>query len=374
MFNGILSEAVKHKLSQQLLLMRMFFETHQGSNRTVNDLDYYMLYEKYINQICEQKQVDIRDYLDEIAAIMTDQHDYSYVSEKLISEKGEQIYEKVDGTILVSKTLIHHEDSILKNEESVIYFVFDELRDYCIARFNLIRMCKSKEVLPEKEQIMQFLDGLLQEQAVCLEGVVNYIYRDSKGRNNEQLCREIIEKFIRPADYKAKGRNYISNESLKGWGLRLIFQNSQKRLVCEDEYLKYIVYENPANLLSSLFSFLVNQEKEQGPYTLETLFNIFRDIHDYKVFTKVIDGCVANFERDGINHTDFLKIDEELHSVSEKSLRRFRHFEIIFIMIFNWTGKKLLIEQIKKDCDILALKEEIRQQYYFDRKVEEDDH
>lgn len=373
-FNGVLSLFVRSKLSQQLLLMRMFFETYTGSEQIVNDLDYYMLYDKYINQIGEQKQVDIGAFLDEIVKVMSDRHDYGFVSEKLISEKGEQIFEKVDGTILVSKTLIHHEDSILKNEESVIYFVFDELRDYCIARFNLMRMCESLDSLPKKERIIQFLDEIFQEEGVCFEGVVNYIYRDYKGRNDEQLCSEIIEKFIKPSDVKANGRNYISNESLKGWGLRLIFQNPQKRLVCEEEYLQYIVYENPANLLSSLFSFLVIQEKEQGPYSLEVLFHLLRDIHDYKVFTKVIDGCVTGFERDSISHTDFYKIDEELHNVSEEALTRFRHFEVIFIMLFNWEGKKQLKEQIKKDCDIEAVKEEIRQQYYFDSEGEDDDH
>jgi len=373
-FNGVLSLFVRNKLSQQLLLMRMFFETHAGAEQIVNDLDYYMLYDKYINQIGEQKQVAIRAFLDEIVKIMTDRRDYGFVSEKLISEKGKQIYEKVDGTILVSKTLIHHENSILKNEESVIYFVFDELRDYCIARFILIRLCESQDALPEKEQIIQFLDMLFQEEAVCFEGVVNYIYRDSKGRNDEQLCSEIIEKFIKPADVKANGRNYISNELLIGWGLRLIFQNPQKRLICEEEYLKYIVYENPAYLLSSLFSFLVIQEKEQGPYSLEVLFHLLRDIHDYKVFTKVIDGCVSGFGRDSISHTDFYKIDEELHNVSEEALTRFRHFEVIFIMFFNWEGKKKLKEQIKKDCDIKAVKEEIRQQYYFEREGKDDDY
>lgn len=367
-FKGTLSLFVRNKLSQQLLLMRMFFETHVGSEQMVNDLDYYKLYDEYINQIGEQKQVDIRVFLDEIVKIMTDRHDYGFVSEKLISEKGEQIYEKVDGTILLSKTLIHHDESILRSEESVIYFIFDELRDYCIARYNLMRMCKSQDHLPEKEQIIQFLDGLFQEEAVCFEGVVNYIYRDYKSRNDEQLCSEIIEKFIKPADVKANGRNYMSNESLKGWGLRLIFQNNQKQLVCEEEYLKYIVYENPGNLLSSLFSFLVIQEKEQGPYSLEILFHFLRDIHDKKVFIKVIDNCVKAFGRDCISHTDFYKIDEELHDVSKEALARFRHFEVIFMMLFKWEGRKKLKEQIKRDCDIDSVKKEIRQQYYFDRE------
>lgn len=374
MFNGTLSYVVRHKLSQQLLLMRMFFETHEDSEQTISDLDYYMLYDKYVNQISEQKQVNIRDYLDEIVALMTDNHDYGYVSEKLLSDKGEQIYEKVDGTILISKTLIHHNDSILKHEESVIYFVFDELRDYCIARYNLIRMCEKPDKLPEKEQVMQFLDGLYQEEAVCFEGVVNYIYRDFKGRNEEQLCSEIIEKFVKPSDVKANGRNYISNEELKGWGLRLIFQNSQRRLMCEEEYLKYIVYENPAKLLSSFFSFLVYQEKEQGSYTLEILFRLLRDIHDYNMFVKVIDGCVDISGGDGISHTNFYEIDKELHCVSAEALKRFRHFEVLFIMIFEWNGRKQLIEQVKKDCDIEAVKKEIKGQYYFDKEGDANDH
>ena len=365
-FKGKMSPFVRSKLSQELLLMRMFFETNVGSKQIFNDLDYYKLYETYINQIRRQKQVDIETLLDEVTGIMTDKHDYSFVPEKQISEKSKQIYEKVDGMILMSKTLIHHENSILENEESVIYFVFDEVRDYCIARYNLMKMCKDKDVFPEKEQVMQFLEGLFQEQAICFEGVVNYVYKDYKSRKEEQLCCELMEHFIKPADILSKGKNYMSNEPLRGWGLRLIFQNNQKLLACEEEYLKYIVYENPGDLLSSLFSFLVSQEIEQGPYTLEILFQLIKNIHSQRIFCKVIKNCVDSFGRDCISHSDFAEIDKKMHDVSKEALDRFRHFEIIFIMFFEWEGKKQLIDQLKKDCDIKAMKREIKNQYYFE--------
>ncbi len=372
-FNGKLSIPVRNKLSQQLLLMRMFFETHVGSKQVFNDLDYYKLYETYINQIGAQKQIDIETLLDEVTSIMTANHDYGFVSEKLISEKSKKIYEKVDGMILMSKTLKHHENSILENEESVIYFVFDEVRDYCLARYNLIKMCKSQDTFPEEEQVMQFLEDLYQEKAVCFEGIVNYIYKDYKHRKEEQLCGALIERFIKPSDIMSEGRNYMSNEPLKGWGLRLIFQNNQKLLLCEQEYLKYIAYENPGDLLSSLFSFLVSQEIEQGPYTLEILFQLLRNIRSQKLFFKVIENCVNAFGRDSIKCSDFNEIDKELHMVSQEALRRFRHFEIIFSMFFNWEGKKQLIDQINRECDIEIIKREITNQYYFDREEIGDD-
>jgi hypothetical protein len=44
------------------------------------------------------------------------------------------------------------------------------------------------------------------------------------------------------------------------------------------------------------------------------------------------------------------------------------------MMLFKWEGRKKLKEQIKRDCDIDAVKEEIRQQYYFDGEGNDDDY
>lgn len=370
-FKGKLSGVTKHKLSQQLLLMRMFFETHVDSEEVVSDLDQYALYDQYIKQVGKEKKVDVREFMDEVAGLMTDKHNYSYVSEELISKNGLQTYEKIDGTILTSKTLIYHKNSLMESEESVIYFVFDEMRDYCIARYNLKRMCVEKDELPDSDLVLQFLDGLNNEEATCFEGVVNYVYREFKQRNDEHLCSEIMENYIKPSDIQSSGRNYMSNEELKGWGLKLIFENPQKQLKCEKSYLKYIVYENPAKLLSALFAFLVFQEKEQGWYTLEVLFELMREIRDNKLFLKVLDECTDMWGRDGtISHTDFERIDEDLHSVTPEALQRFRHFEILYLMFFDWKGKKQLIEQIKKDCDIVKVKTQIKGQYYIFKEDE----
>ena len=76
----------------------------------------------------------------------------------------------MDWNYLVSRKLILHENSIIEKYDEEIYFVFDELRDYCVAKYALnsfwLMMVNGVDV---SNEVITYIDKLVETNAVCTE-------------------------------------------------------------------------------------------------------------------------------------------------------------------------------------------------------------
>ncbi len=364
-YKGKIGKTVRHKLGKQLLLLRIFFEVYKGTDCCISDLDQNTLYNNYIKMLEAEKKLDISEYLFEVAGLMIDKNKYDYVLEKNVSKSCLDIQDEIDGTILLSKTMVHMENTLLEEREAAIYFVFDEMRDYCIAKCALKRLKANGDDIPDKNSIIRCINEFDEKDALCKEGVINYIYREYKNRNDNELCAEIIQRYIKPADIVSEGNNYVMGKDSRGWGMQLIFDYSGKRMQCEDEYLDFILQENPGNITSRLFAFLINEEKNGGMYSLELLYAHLDKIHNIKKFSKVLNNCVDAWEVESVRVTDFIAIDQELEKCSEDASRRFREFEILFGLFFDWQDKRILVDYLKEKCNIDDVQNRLKNRYYF---------
>lgn len=84
------------------------------------------------------------------------------------------IRKTVNSGILLSKKLVFHEGTIARNEKEVVYFVFDEMRDYCLARQILLNNISAYNV--DGESVIEKLKQLKATGASCTEGVIHYCY------------------------------------------------------------------------------------------------------------------------------------------------------------------------------------------------------
>lgn len=84
------------------------------------------------------------------------------------------IKETIDSSILLSKKLVFHDGTIARNEHEVVYFVFDEMRDYYLARRILLRNMSVDNV--NGEAVLEKLRQLKAVGASCAEGVIHYCY------------------------------------------------------------------------------------------------------------------------------------------------------------------------------------------------------
>ena len=70
--------------------------------------------------------------------------------------------------------MVFHEGTIARNEKEVVYFVFDEMRDYCLARQILLNNVSAYYV--DGESVIEKLKQLKASGASCAEGVIHYCY------------------------------------------------------------------------------------------------------------------------------------------------------------------------------------------------------
>lgn len=338
-----LSHQVKERLSKQLLLTRIFFETYSGRTDQVSDLDLNALYEAYIDRVSNEQKVDVLSYLDEIVKIMIDQKNYRSVSLSDISVAGKMIHDKIDGTVLVSKTIVYHPDSLIRNEDEVVYFVFDELRDYCLARYQLRNICSTRDKYPSNEDIIFLLDELNADNAVCLEGVINYVYREGQKRGNSNLCCIILNKFIDPVEVNTR-RGRLTE---LGRGTRLILDNPQDILPCEKEFLCNKLKTKNTHYISMFFSYFVDQELYEGSPNLSLFFEILRAIGNPTEIAEIVFRCASSWDPQYISRKDFIDIDKKLMQISPDSVNRFRKFEILYLFCVKWEGKEELTKYLK---------------------------
>lgn len=374
-FRGTISLEVEEKLYQQLLLMRMFFEVYKDSAANIISLNKYEVFKKYIDVVMGEDNNECKAFLDSVISIMYRNRIYSSVNLSSINEDdglSDKVKEFIDGTILLSRKLIIHKDSIRERSEEEIYFVFDEMRDYCIAKYVLDEMCDTED-MPEEDKVISYIDGLVSSNAVCTEGVINYIYWYYKNLDKHDTCELILDRFMKPHDQAINTYRMNREIGLNSWGLRVIFENGGLLLEHEKEYIEFIVLENPGHELSRLFEFLVQQELKNGSRNLNVFFEALFSIQQVDVFCNVLKESVASWDRDGIKIGDFKRIDKELSEINPEGCERFRIYVFLFLHFLRWENRDKVATYFDHVYDKSAITMYLSEKIHFVEEGENDE-
>lgn len=160
-YSGNISLAVKSVLSEQLLLLRIFFEVNKDSNADVYSIRKHEIFAQYIEKLKQNNREYLETVLDTVTDFMIHSDNYDEISITDLEKTGitsGDIRKTVNSGILLSKKLVFHEGTIARNEKEVVYFVFDEMRDYCLARQILLNNISAYNVDGESviEKLKQF--------------------------------------------------------------------------------------------------------------------------------------------------------------------------------------------------------------------------
>lgn len=176
-YSGNISLAVKSVLSEQLLLLRIFFEVNKDSNADVYSIRKHEIFAQYIEKLKQNNREYLETVLDTVTDFMIHSDNYDEISITDLEKTGitsGDIRKTVNSGILLSKKLVFHEGTIARNEKEVVYFVFDEMRDYCLARQILLNNISAYNV--DGESVIEKLKQLKATGASCTEGVIHYCY------------------------------------------------------------------------------------------------------------------------------------------------------------------------------------------------------
>lgn len=241
-YTGYISDNVLHVLCDHLLLLRIFFELHRNSDENVLSIQKHELFSAYINRVKTTTSPNIELILMSIADAMLRDMNFDSVDLELLKDISKNdLFKTFDETVLLSKKLCTHEGTIASNEKEVVYFVFDELRDYCIARHIMQSHAKAASV--DGEEIIRILHTLRNNQVSCEEGIMHYSYvffKTDKSFSREACdgyCRKILDFYRLPEGYQYSYFKRRNRSAFANYGLKIILMTGQPLTEFEKEFI-----------------------------------------------------------------------------------------------------------------------------------------
>lgn len=290
-FNGEIRNDVFLNLINSLLLMRIFFEVYKDSTEKIVSLSKYKIYKKYIEQL-KNSTNNPELLINKLITKMIQKNKFSEISisELEISESEFSTFKKIaDENILISRTIKKYEDTLPETEEEVFYFVFDELRDYCISKL-IIKECLDNGDNKFKS-LYNLIEKLAEQNASPLEGIITFSYKYFKETEDTNNCIGLLRRLNTECTYGRYDTELQINKekyyNFNNLGLNLIFEDNEKLLDCEMVYIKIVIEDNRNSyILVFLANFLFICEMTERIYSIEILNQILLAIEDYNILQK----------------------------------------------------------------------------------------
>lgn len=287
-YSGSIAPTVRNTLSKQLLLLRIFFEVNKDSNVDVFSIRKHEIYARYI-EIVKQNNEYIVQVLDAVADFMIENENYDEISISDLENVGissDIIKSAIESNILLSKKMVFHEGTIAKSENEVLYFVFDEMRDYYLARRILLKNISADNV--NGKAVLEKLKQLRATGASCEEGVIHYCYiffrTDDvvkKLGKTETICNSILDLYRIPEGRGRKSYFHMHHrEEFQNLGLRIILTSGIELSDFEISYIQDCLRKDSYEDGGILFDTMLDGTTYGGIYNLDIYLKILFGLKD----------------------------------------------------------------------------------------------
>lgn len=342
-YSGNISPAVQNMLSEQLLLLRIFFEVNKGSDADVFSIRKHEIYAQYIEVIKRNSGEYIVKVLNTVADFMIENENYDDISLSDLEKAGitpDVIKKAVDSSIFLSKKLISHEGTIARNESEVVYFVFDEMRDYYLARRILLKNISVDNV--DGEAVLEKLKQLKEIGASCAEGVIHYCYvffrTDEvvkKLGQTEKMCNAILDLYCIPKGREKKTYWHMHHrEEFQNLGLRIILTSGIALADFEIAYIQDCLRKDPYEDGGIIFDTMLDGTLYGGIYNLDIYLDILLGLkNEDAIITAFHTICTRNAFEECFIPKDFISYYDKLAD-SEHKLQIQRIAEL-FLLCFE---------------------------------------
>lgn len=342
-YGGNISPAVKSVLSEQLLLLRIFFEVNKDSNVDVFSIRKHEIYAQYIEKLKQNNREYLETVLNAVTDFMIQSDNYDEISITDLEKAGitsDEIWKTVNSGILLSKKLVFHEGTIARNEKEVVYFVFDEMRDYYLARQILLNNVSAHNV--DGEVVIEKLKQLKASGASCAEGVIHYCYvffrTDevvAKLNQTEKMCNLILDLYRIPEGRERKSYWHMHHrEEFQNLGLRIILTSGIELTDFEITYIQDCLRKDPYEDGGIFFDTMLDGTLYGGIYNLDIYLDILFGLKNKDSILNAFRKISARNNRDDrFIPEDFIKYYNKL-SDSERKLQIQKIAEL-FLLCFE---------------------------------------
>ena len=337
---GIVSDNVLAVLYEHLLLLRMFFEVYKGSNEDVLHIQKNELFDTYIKHVNKTTALNIEKMLNEVADSMLLHMNFDSVDKEILSNFSEKdLLKTYDETVLLNRKLTFHPGTIASSTKEVVYFVFDELRDYYVAK--RIMQIHSTETTIDGDGVINKLQSLRNEKATCEEGVMNYsyiffrTYESIAQDERDYYCKRILDFYRLPDGYRFSYYKRHNRRDMVNYGLKIVLTSGLPLNEYEKNFIVDCLQRCPEEDGHNIFIYACNGTLTGAVFDLNTYIDLLFRMNNLKqlceaLITMVSDGLdVYNFPFDLVrNH----------HSIIEKYPERALQIQKVaemFMLLFK---------------------------------------
>lgn len=198
---GTIHPYIKDELLQNLLLLRIFFETYEGKDVSNKDMiDRVELYQKYFNMLCEKVQNLIEqdthvaydgkithDIFHKIIEWMVNNDIFVNLPYSKIMKTLSEIEHKCFEVFMNANMILQH-DSVGESGDNsdVINFTFEEMRDFLLCEY-LIKFIYEQD----KERFFLLIEKYTSKDNNLAEGIRKFIFLCAKQKHLFPLYEEI---------------------------------------------------------------------------------------------------------------------------------------------------------------------------------------
>lgn len=346
-FKGEISKEVKEKLSNQLLLVKILFETYEGKTDNIYELNKYELYNKYMRELDDSK---LRLISKRLAKEMLSSNKFENIPIERIGMDTRD-YETVDSSILVCRNIIKNENTLREELDEVINYVYDEMRDYAITK-QLLKECENDLEEIDDQKIKNYIEPLSSNHAKCFEGVISYLFDYYYSENNEEMLEYLLFKYIKDRDLRLDEFRNRGNKGILSWGLKLLFETGAINTEIGQKYVDFILDENPSNEAKRLLSYLIKQELINGQNNLDILLKAIIRSESKGILISRIKNTLADWKGEGVTVGELEEIDKKIVKVNKRGAVRFESYVNCILTVFDWDEKKKVMEYFEDESDL----------------------
>ena len=291
----IFSANVKNKISKSLFLLKIFFEVNSGRPHDNLEFQNAEIYKQYIDKVAlEHLDIDVHQLINQISSLMINQKRYDKVdlSElNLTVDEKTSLFNMLDNNLIISKT-IELGVGISERTAEYLYFVFDEFRDFCIARELIIRGEDNED--PQYAGYFDTVTHMNKNVMAPLEGILKYGYYHFKKIRRLDLSEKIISVYgksdVQHVTYFPRyhrEKTYYFDD----FGLSLIYMDARVLDNFEENYIRNSIRESVRSNVQVMF-FLLNNEIVSEKPDLHQYLNIVLKESDEEIISMLIRKLV----------------------------------------------------------------------------------
>ena len=260
---GPFSLETQEKLRNSLFLTRIFFEVNSNREECMLEFRNAEIYKLYFEKIAsENKGVNLSAVVNSIARYMFTEFQFDKIPIEelhLSADELDSLRNLLDNNLIISRS-VHAGTGITEHEDEYVYFVFDELRDFCLTRYLLI--LDENNSSSEYAMFFSNVTRLFEQRLSPVEGMVKYAYHHFRMTARVDLCEKILKAFGESdvqsiLDWEDRGLH--RRRTFNNFGLSLAFSEGDNIASFEIDYILHCI-ENDCHHYWEIFWFLLGNE------------------------------------------------------------------------------------------------------------------